>query len=64
MMVFHVPYLLDCGSTLLEKNCTREELPWCEASPPNHHDDKVDSDQWDANKELSLSICEEDFKNL
>jgi len=21
------------------------QLPWREASPPNHHDDKVDSDQ-------------------
>ena len=21
------------------------KLPWCEAGPPNYHDDKVDSDQ-------------------
>ena len=27
--------------------------PWREAGPPNHHDDKVDSDQWVVNKELS-----------
>ena len=29
-------------------------LPWCEAGPPNRLDDKVDSDQWVVNKELSL----------
>ena len=29
-------------------------LPWREAGAPNHHDDKVDSDQWVVNKELSL----------
>ena len=29
--------------------------PWREAGPPNHHDDKVDSDQWVVNKKLSLS---------
>ena len=27
-----------------------------EAGPPNHHDDKVDSDQQVVNKELSLSV--------
>ena len=27
---------------------------WREAGPPNHHDDKVDSDQEVVNKELSL----------
>jgi len=26
------------------------KLPWREAGPPNHHDDKVDSDQWVVNK--------------
>ena len=36
--------------SLLEGRCkatwNREfELPWREAGPPNHHDDKVDSDQ-------------------
>ena len=31
------------------------KLPWRKAGPPNHHDDKVDSDQWDVNQELSLS---------
>ena len=31
------------------------KLPWREAGPPNHHDDKVDSDQPIVNKELSLS---------
>ena len=30
------------------------KLPWREAGPPNHDDDKVDSDQWVVNKELSL----------
>ena len=30
------------------------KLPWREAGPPNHHDDKVDSDQEVVNKELSL----------
>ena len=30
------------------------KLPWREAGPPNHHDDKVDSDQWVVNKELFL----------
>ena len=35
--------------------CKREfKLPWREAGPPNHHDDKVDSDQWVVDKELSL----------
>ena len=29
-------------------------LPWREAGPPNHQDDKVVSDQWVVNKELSL----------
>jgi hypothetical protein len=29
------------------------KLPWREAGPPNHHDDKVDSDQQVVNKELS-----------
>ena len=30
------------------------KLPWREAGPPNHHKDKVDSDQQVVNKELSL----------
>jgi len=30
--------------------------PWREAGPPNHHDDKVDSDQEVVKKELSLSF--------
>ena len=29
------------------------KLPWREAGPPNLHDDKVDSDQYVVNKELS-----------
>jgi len=29
------------------------KLPWREASPPNHLNDKVDSDQWFFNKEVS-----------
>ena len=27
------------------KQLVREKGPWREAGPPNHHDDKVDSDQ-------------------
>ena len=30
------------------------KLPWREAGPPNHHDDKVDSDQQVVNTEVSL----------
>ena len=30
------------------------KLPWREAGPPNHHDDKVYSDQKVVNKDLSL----------
>ena len=30
------------------------KLPWREAGPPNHDDEKVDSDQWVVNKEVSL----------
>ena len=30
-------------------------LSWREVGPPNHHDDKVDSEQKVVNKELSLS---------
>jgi hypothetical protein len=30
------------------------KTPWREAGPPNHHDDKVDSDKLVVNKELSL----------
>ena len=30
------------------------KLPWRKAGPPNHLDDKVDSDQQVVNKELSL----------
>ena len=30
------------------------KLPWREAGPSHHHDDKVDSDQKVDNKELSL----------
>ena len=29
------------------------KLPWREAGTPDHHDDRVDSDQWVVNKELS-----------
>ena len=37
-------------------------LPWREAGQPDHHDDKVDSDQWAVNKELSLSAAAEDHR--
>ena len=30
------------------------KLPYRDADPPNHHDDKVDSDQQLVNKEVSL----------
>ena len=30
------------------------KLPWREAGAPNHHDDKVDSDQQVVNKDLTL----------
>ena len=30
------------------------KIPWREAGPPNHLDDKVDSDQQVANKKVSL----------
>ena len=30
------------------------KLSWRQASPPNHHDDQVDSDQYAINKEVSL----------
>ena len=30
------------------------KITWHEASPPNHHDDQVDSDQWFVNKEICL----------
>jgi hypothetical protein len=34
-------------------------LPWSEVVPPNHLDDKVDSDRLVVNKEVSLSrICQ------
>ena len=33
----------------------RKLLPWCEAGPPKHLDDKVDSDQQVVNKGLSLN---------
>ena len=32
------------------------KLPWREARPLNHHDDKVDSDHQVVNKELSLLV--------
>ena len=33
----------------------RLKVPWREAGPPHHHDDKVDSDEYVVNKEFSLS---------
>ena len=43
---------------LLVGRCLPREfkLPWREAGPPNHHDDKVDSDQEVVNTELSLYL--------
>jgi len=32
------------------------KLPWREAGPPNHHDDKVDSGQKVVTKELYLQV--------
>ena len=38
-----------------EAVCKKEfKLPWREAGPPNHHDDKVDSDKQIVNIEYSL----------
>ena len=34
------------------------KFPWREASPLNHHDDLVDSDQQDVNEEVFLSCYE------
>ena len=34
------------------------KLPWREAGPPNHLDDKEDSDQYVVNKELSLWVLD------
>ena len=31
------------------------QRPWCEATPPDHHDAKVNWRQWDVNTKLSLS---------
>ena len=49
------------GRLLEEGRCkatwkTEFKLPWHKAGPPNHHDDKVDSDQQVVKKELSLSV--------
>jgi hypothetical protein len=33
------------------------KLPWREAVSPNHHDDKVDSDQKVVNEERSILRC-------
>ena len=47
------------GSEVEEGRCKatwkREfKLPWCEVGPPNHHDEKMGSDQYVVNKGLSL----------
>jgi len=48
------------GRTLPEYRERRQDpqvefkLPWREAGPPKHHDDKVDSDQEVVDEELSL----------
>ena len=34
------------------------KLPWREAGPPSHFDDRVDSDQLVVNKEVSLSLAD------
>jgi len=40
----HLLFLLQEGRC--KATCKREfKLPWREAGPPHHHDDKVDSDQ-------------------
>ena len=38
----------------LRRGSRRRPRPWHEAGPPNHHNDKVDSDQQVFNEELSL----------
>ena len=50
---------LSCTASHQEGGCNatweREfSLPWREASPPNHHDDEMDSDQEVVNNKLSL----------
>jgi len=47
-----VPYIL--GRYMQGYLKKQFKLSWREASPPNHRDDKVHSDQYVVNKELSL----------
>ena len=35
----------DARAHLRKADVRQFKLPWREAGPPNHHDDKVDSDQ-------------------
>jgi len=48
--------LTDHGRALFTGGYWKGEFPWREAGPPNHHDDKVDSDQYVVNKELALLL--------
>ena len=51
-------YALTCVDTKVDVRLPGKKefkLPWHEAGPNNHHDDKVDSDQYVVNKELYLS---------
>ena len=49
-MLHSFGFVLGCKATWKREF----KLPWREAGPPNHHDDKVDSDQKIVNEELSL----------
>ena len=53
-----------CGSRKVDEATWEREfqLPWREAGPPNHLDDKVDSDQYVINKELSLCKPASEFR--
>ena len=57
LQVVRVPYIANVAEAGRHKAIWKREfkLPWREAGPPNHHDDKVDSDEQVVNKELSLS---------
>ena len=48
------PALLDRLERCKATKKSEFKPPWREAGPPNHHNDKVDSDQEVVNKELSL----------
>ena len=72
LTVLCVPNSLDGGGTGFRVHIRLPEkreflLPWREAGPPNHDDDKVDSDQQVVNQERSFSLgfmCARGFERL